>query len=216
MKYALLLAAACTAVTSQADIWQFDLGPQSGGFGINGANERPTVQTPATGREIPDFNSDHTIQYDDSTKQLEIHLGFGSASEVGGTDLSGDFSGIHIHGPADVNSSSSTILYDLEAELVGLDDQENSLFFPVAANNRTALLDITFTLREGIGGFTVAQQQAQLLGSQWYINVHSSVFPTGEIRGQLLAIPEPEHYAAFAGLALLGFAGYRRIKLARA
>ena len=49
---------------------------------------------------------------------------------------------------------------------------------------------------------------------RWYINVHSAGTYAGcEIRGQLLyVIPEPEHYAAFAGLSLLAFAGYRRFK----
>jgi hypothetical protein len=39
-------------------------------------------------------------------------------------------------------------------------------------------------------------QEGQLLGGLWYVNVHSSVFPGGEIRGQV--VPEP------ASLVLLG------------
>jgi hypothetical protein len=47
-------------------------------------------------------------------------------------------------------------------------------------------------------------QESQLLSDLWYVNVHSTVFPAGEIRGQLIAVPEPSTYA-IAGAGLLGF-----------
>ena len=47
-----------------------------------------------------------------------------------------------------------------------------------------------------------------------YLNVHTSAFPNGEIRGFLVAVtpvPEPETYALFlAGLASLGVVARRR------
>ncbi len=46
-----------------------------------------------------------------------------------------------------------------------------------------------------------AGQAADLLGGLWYINIHSSFAPGGEIRGQVLAVPEP------GMVALLGLAG---------
>lgn len=48
-----------------------------------------------------------------------------------------------------------------------------------------------------------AANVADLLGNRWYVNIHSGVFPNGEIRGQIILVPEP------AGLMLgaLGVAG---------
>lgn len=44
-----------------------------------------------------------------------------------------------------------------------------------------------------------------------YANIHSNIFPGGEIRGFLAPIPEPEAYAMLlAGLAMLGAVARRR------
>lgn len=61
-------------------------------------------------------------------------------------------------------------------------------------------------------------QETQLLGEQWYLNIHSSTNPAGEIRGQLLlaAVPEPETYAMMiAGLGLIGVAARRKRLISR-
>jgi hypothetical protein len=65
-----------------------------------------------------------------------------------------------------------------------------------------------------------AAEVANLLAGDTYINIHTSGFPSGEIRGQLVRqliaqpIPEPETYALMlAGLGLVGWAASRRRKL---
>jgi len=57
-----------------------------------------------------------------------------------------------------------------------------------------------------IGSTTITDtQETGLLGGLWYINVHTSQWPNGEIRGQV--VPEP---SSLALLVLAGLAGLRR------
>lgn len=50
-----------------------------------------------------------------------------------------------------------------------------------------------------------------LLNGLTYLNVHTTAFPGGEIRGFLIAIPEPETNALLlAGLAMIGFVTGKR------
>lgn len=55
-------------------------------------------------------------------------------------------------------------------------------------------------------------QYADILGGLADVNVHNASFPGGEIRGQLLLVPEPGTYALIAGLGLCAFAGWRRLR----
>ena len=54
-----------------------------------------------------------------------------------------------------------------------------------------------------------AAQVAQLFAGNMYLNIHTSVFPGGEIRGQLALVPEP------GSLALLGAGSLALTLLAR-
>jgi hypothetical protein len=64
-------------------------------------------------------------------------------------------------------------------------------------------------------GGTVSTALNALLGGlesgRGYLNIHSTTYPGGEIRGFLQAVPEPETYVLFlAGLGLMALAGRRR------
>jgi hypothetical protein len=54
-----------------------------------------------------------------------------------------------------------------------------------------------------------AGQVSDLLAGLWYLNLHTSPFPGGEIRGQVLVIPEPST-ALLMGLGLVGLGTWRR------
>lgn len=76
---------------------------------------------------------------------------------------------------------------------------------------------IPLPLGSPVTGFATTMtdlQVANLLAGNLYINVHSVIYPGGEIRGQLIPIPEPSTYA-LAGAAVLGLAILYRRKFAR-
>lgn len=60
----------------------------------------------------------------------------------------------------------------------------------------------------GLTNFTPAQM-ADLINGLYYVNIHTTAFPAGEIRGQILLVPEPGT-AALVALGLLGLVARRR------
>jgi hypothetical protein len=58
-------------------------------------------------------------------------------------------------------------------------------------------MNLTDPTQNGIA-YPLANQIADLENGLWYINIHSTTFGGGEIRGQILPVPEP------STLALLG------------
>lgn len=57
-----------------------------------------------------------------------------------------------------------------------------------------------------------ATQETQLLSDLWYINIHTSLYPGGEIRGQVQVVPIPAAVWLF-GSGLLGLVALARRKL---
>jgi hypothetical protein len=64
-----------------------------------------------------------------------------------------------------------------------------------------------------IGSATINDtQETQLLSDLWYINIHTSLYPGGEIRGQVEVVPIPAALWLF-GSGLLGLVAFTRRKL---
>jgi hypothetical protein len=74
-----------------------------------------------------------------------------------------------IHGPAG-RGTNAAVLYPLTLIPVG---------------TTAGAISQTVTLVDGTGGFTIAQQLEQLNAGLWYVNIHTSAHPGGEIRGQI-------------------------------
>lgn len=93
----------------------------------------------------------------------------------------------HIHGPGGYPTNASVIFP----------------FTGVPAATSGSIPEQTFAIN--------AQQVSWLFSGFLYMNVHDSTFPGGEIRGQLLLVPEPSTIGLLTlGMAGVAFRSYRR------
>lgn len=99
------------------------------------------------------------------------------------SDLSGAATAAHFHGPAPAGANAG-VQVDIGA-ISGLNS-------PMVGS--TAI---------------TAGQAADLLAGLWYINIHTAMYPGGEIRGQVQVVPLPATAWLFLG-GLAGLFGWNR------
>lgn len=163
---AILAALLIITLSAKGDIIELNLFGKAGS-GLLSGNENGTILgTPGSGGELGG------ILYNTDTNLLTIDIGWGSGN--GFTDLSGDATMGHIHGPTPEGQDPFTTNANV---LIGLDNLTG--WNPDAV---TGGFDGSVTLSEA--------QEALLFQSRLYINVHTEINGGGEIRGNIV-IPEP-------------------------
>ncbi len=179
---------------AQASSFQFDL-EGKGGSGLLSGNENGAISgSPGIGGEI-----NAGISYDDVSNLLTINVGWGSAN--GFVDLTGNATAGHIHGPTTSGGTGSftqnaSVKYPLDS-LGGWN-----------ANATSGGFSGTVTILEA--------DEVALLAGRFYINVHTSANAGGEIRGNLVAVPEPAETGALVGGLAGLFALARRLRTRQA
>ena len=115
-----------------------------------------------------------------------------------------------------------TNLFSWDISWTGLDGTETAMHFHgPALPTQNAGVQVNFGAISGmtspsIGSTTITgAQSADMLAGLWYINIHTTVLPGGEIRGQVQvsAVPVPAAVWLF-GSGLLGLVGIARRKKA--
>lgn len=149
----------------------------------NGPESDGSTNSPGTGSGY--------VTYDSSTNVISYSLTWDG--------LVGDVTKLHIHGPADATKSNPQHILEI--------------YGPPAVANFPTTTSATWTdshtletlIQPGFDPLSPEQIVQIMTDGTAYVNVHTSVFGTGEIRGNLgLPVPEPT-CAWFALLPLLAF-----------
>lgn len=152
------------------------------GAGMRFDNENPTS---ATGSGVGGEKG-AGIFFDNVSNLLTINVGWGAAAGAGFANLTGTVTAAHIHAV-----TSGPNLTTNGAVIVSLDGATPG-FNSSGTNGGWTNTTVTLT----------APQATQLLAGQLYLNAHTAANTGGEIRGNLVVVPEP----SIAGL--LGLSGF--------
>lgn len=165
---------------------------------LNGPSESPANASPGTGTA--------TFSYDSGAHTLAINVSF--------SGLTGNTTAAHIHAATAVAGTGTAGVATTTPTFAG---------FPggVTAGSYSVSLDLTSSSSynapfiTGNGGTTAGAEAAlfaAISSGKAYLNIHSSTFGGGEIRGFLTPVPEPAETAALTGGLIGAFAIFRRYR----
>ena len=184
----------------------------------NNQETSPVVPTTTEGDLRPVSFGNATFEINDAMTSMSwtatvFNIDFtGSQTD----DVNDNLTVAHIHGPAAPGASTGVIWGFIGSPFNDTDpmDVDVTPFASGVGGTVTSKWDLT----EG-QNTTFATQVGNILAGLTYMNFHTVQFGSGEVRGQILVVPEPETYLLMlAGLAGLGAMVRRRrgVKIANA
>lgn len=162
---------------------------------LSGLNEVPPNGSPAIGQT--------TVLIDDVTNMMTVNASF--------SNLTAATTASHIHcctvAPSTGTAGVATSLPTFPAFPLGVTSGSYTETFDLL--NLATYNQSFVTLNGGSAASARLAFLGGLASGRAYLNIHTSNFPAGEIRGFLTPVPEPGSIALI-GLGALGLAGLRR------
>lgn len=188
-RFTTLAAALALAASAHATIFVASL---------DGLSESPPNASPGTGTA--------TVTYDPAGHTLRVETVF--------SGLLGTTTAAHIHAPTAVAGAGTIGVAFTPGTLPGFPPGITAGGYVSGHVDLTAVGSYTASFLALNGGTTAGAEAgliAAMLTGKAYLNIHTTAFPSGEIRG-FLAVPEPGTWALFAGLGLVSFGTVRRFR----
>lgn len=190
MKYLLPSIFLATTLGAIAPVSQAQAGTLTFSANLTGPNEAPPNASPGTGAAL--------VIYDDIAHTMHLQVSF--------SGLLGNTTVAHIHSATTLPGVGTAGVATTTPTFPG---------FPsgVTSGSYNQLFDMTLasSYRAGFitanGGSPATAEIALLDGiksGKAYLNIHTSAFPGGEIRGFLVSVPEPSSTLGFLALGTLG------------
>ena len=176
----------------------------------NGQETSPVVPTLANGDPRPISFGNAVLVIDDAMTSMSFMATVFNIDFTGSqtADLNDNLTAAHIHGPAAPGASTGVIWGFIGSPFNDLSPTD-TVVTPFASGVGGTVVS-KWDLGEG-NNTTFAAQLDNILAGLTYLNFHTVQFGSGEIRGQILVVPEPETYLLMlAGLAGVGAMVRRR------
>ena len=180
----------------------------------NGAENPPTVPTLTTGAPRPASFGTATFVLNDAIPQMTFTATIFNIDVTGSqtADTNDNLVAAHIHaGPLVTPTTNGSVVWGFFGGPFN-DNNPNDFVLTPFATGVGGTFSGKWDPPEG-NGTTLAAQMNNILTGHSYINFHTTQFGGGEIRGNIVALPEPSTIGLFGiGIAALIGLGRRRSK----
>ena len=178
----------------------------------NGQENPATVPTTAAGAPRPASFGTASFLINDAMTSMSFQAVVNNIDFTGlqTVDVNDNLTAAHIHAsPTAVPGVNAGVVWGFFGSPLN-DISPNDVVTTPFTTGVGGTISGKWDLTEG-NNTTFAAQLPNILAGTSYINFHTTQFGGGEIRGQILAVPEPETYALIlAGLGAISSAARRR------
>ena len=177
-----------------------------------GQENPPTTPTTSTGALRPVSSGTAVFVINDAMTSMSFSATINNIdfTATQTADTNDNLTLAHIHAPAPPGSNAGVVWGFFGSPFN--DNAPNDIVNTPFATGVGGTISGKWDAPEG-NNTTFAAQLGNILAGLSYINFHTTQFGSGEIRGQIVAVPEPETYALMlAGFAAIGCLARRRAR----